>query len=174
MRSEGFIRRLGAVFETRRLGYVSTLVAARIPPERLTEVAAVVSEVPGVTHNYGRRHSYNLWFTLTAKSEAEIERILADLRARTGIGEFHSLPALAMYKIQAIFRAGDERPSAPAPRAETGADAVPLTDDQKRLVRLLAGDFPIVQEPFAELASQAGISAAATCWSRCARGGRRE
>ena len=46
MRSEGFIRRLGAVFDTRRLGYVSTLVAARIPPERLTEVAAVVSELP--------------------------------------------------------------------------------------------------------------------------------
>ena len=31
LRSEGFIRRLGAVFEARRVGYVSTLVAARIP-----------------------------------------------------------------------------------------------------------------------------------------------
>jgi heme b synthase len=159
MRSEGFIRRLGAVFDTRRLGYVSTLVAARIPPERLAEVAAAVSEVPAVTHNYGRRHSYNLWFTLTAESEAEIERILADLRARTGIVEFHSLPAMAMYKIQATFRAGDERPHSPPPRAETSTDAVALTDDQKRLARLAAGDFPIVQEPFAELASQAGISA---------------
>jgi DNA-binding Lrp family transcriptional regulator len=152
------IRRLGAVFDSHRLGYVSTLVAARIPPERLTEVAAMVSEVPAVTHNYGRRHSYNLWFTLTAPSEAEIERTLADLRARTGIGEFHSLPSLAMYKVQAIFRVGDERLSSPASRVETGADAVALTDDQKRLVRLLAGDFPIVQEPFAELASQTSIS----------------
>ncbi len=158
MRSEGIIRRLGAVFETRRLGYVSTLVAARIPPERLAEVAAAVSEVPGVTHNYARRHAHNLWFTLTAPSEAEIERILAGLRARTGISEFHSLPALAMYKVQAVFRVGDERPPAPAPRAETGADAVHLTDDQKRLARLLAGDLPLVQAPFAELASQAGIS----------------
>ena len=158
MRAEGVIRRLGAVFDTRRLGYVSTLVAARIPPERLAEVAAVVSENPAVTHNYGRRHSYNLWFTLTAESDAEIERILADLRARTGIAEFHSLPALAMYKIQATFRAGDERPSSPAPRAETSAEAVTLTDDRKRLVRLLAGDLSIVQEPFAELASRLGIS----------------
>jgi radical SAM protein with 4Fe4S-binding SPASM domain len=158
MRSEGVIRRLGAVFDTRRLGYVSTLVAARIPPDRLAEVAAMVSEVPAVTHNYGRRHSYNLWFTLTAESEAEIERILAGLRARAGIGEFHSLPALAMYKIQATFRAGDQRPSHPAPNAETSADAVALTDDQKRLVRLLAGDLPIAQAPFAELASQAGTS----------------
>ena len=164
MRSEGFIRRLGAVFETRRLGYLSTLVAARIPPERLTEVAAVVSEVPAVTHNYGRRHSYNLWFTLTARSEAEIEHVLADLRVGTGIVEFHSLPALATYKIQATFRAGDERPSSTPPRVETRADAVALTDDQKRLVRLLAGDFPIVQEPFAAMTlsngniERAGIS----------------
>jgi heme b synthase len=162
LRLEGVIRRLGAVFATRRLGNVSTLVAARIPPERLTEVAAVVSRLPAVTHNYGRRHSYNLWFTLTAKSETEIEQALADLRARTGIVEFHSLPAVAMYKIQAIFRVGDERLPSPAPRAERGADAVPLTDDQKRLVRLLARDLPIVQEPFAELASQAGTGPSTT------------
>jgi radical SAM protein with 4Fe4S-binding SPASM domain len=157
MRSEGFIRRLGAVFDTRRLGYVSTLVAARIPPGRLAEVAAAVSELPSVTHNYGRRHSYNLWFTLTAESEGEIERTLADLRARTGIGEFHSLPAMAMYKVQATFRAGDERPSSLAPRAETGTDAVTLTEEQKRLA-WLAGDFPVAQAPFAERASQAGVS----------------
>ncbi len=149
-------------------------MAARVPPERLAEVAAVVSEAPAVTHNYGRRHSYNLWFTLTAESEAEIERILAGLRARTGIAEFHSLPALAMYKIQATFRAGDERPSSPAPRAETSADAVALTDDQKRLVRLLAGDLPIAPAPFAEVASAVRGSASAICWSRYARGGRRE
>ena len=158
MRAEGVIRRLGAVFDTRRLGYVSTLVAARVPPDRLAEVAAMVSEAPAVTHNYGRRHPYNLWFTLTAESEAEIERILAGLRARTGIADFHSLPALAMYKIQATFRAGDERPSTPASRAETSANAVALTDDQKRLVRLLAGDLPIAPAPFAEVASDAGIS----------------
>jgi DNA-binding Lrp family transcriptional regulator len=158
MRLEGVIRRLGAVFEPRRLGYVSTLVAARIPPERLAEVAARISGIPAVTHNYGRRHSYNLWFTLTARSELEIERTLAGLRERTGIREFHSLPALAMYKIQATFRAGDERPSAPPPRVEVREEVVPLTDDQKRLVRLLARDVPIAQEPFAELASQAGMS----------------
>jgi len=68
MRESGSIRRLGAVFDSRRLGYWSTLVAARLPEERLEEVAATVSLLAGVTHNYRRRHAYNLWFTLTAQS----------------------------------------------------------------------------------------------------------
>ena len=149
LRLRGFIRRLGAVFDARRLGYASTLVAALVPPERLDKVAASVSELAGVTHNYGRRHAYNLWFTLTARSEAEIERFLGELRKRTGIREFYSLPATAVYKTQAIFRAGKERPARPMRPATAGKPAaVPqarepeLTEKQKRLARLLRGDCP--------------------------------
>ena len=100
---DGMIRRLGPVFDSRSLGYVSTLVAARIPPERLAEVAARVTRLPGVTHNYERRHAYNLWFTLTCPSAQELDRTLAGLRKETGIPDFHNLPALAVYKIRVQF-----------------------------------------------------------------------
>ena len=159
LRDSGVIRRVGAVFDSRRLGYASTLVAARVPPERLDEVAAMASRLPGVTHNYGRDHAYNLWFTLTAESERRLEEAIDDLKRRSAIPDLHSLPALAVYKIRVNFRFGqagatsDDAP--PVPSAPAG-EAVALSDEQKQLVRLIQGDLPIVAEPFAESARRLG------------------
>jgi DNA-binding Lrp family transcriptional regulator len=124
----------------------------------LDEVAAAVGAIPGVTHSYARRHAINLWFTLTAETQAEIDRTIAALRAKTGIAGFQSLPSLAVYKTQAVFRIGDERPRRPAPPTASSADAVPLSEDQKKLVRLLDGDLPIVPDFFAAPAADAGMS----------------
>jgi DNA-binding Lrp family transcriptional regulator len=68
MTEAGIIRRLGANFASRKLGYTSTLCAARVPPDKLEQFVAVVNHYPGVTHNYLRRHHFNVWFTLIAKS----------------------------------------------------------------------------------------------------------
>ena len=149
MRQTGLIRRLGAVFDSASLGYASTLVAARVPNDRLDSVAQVVNNLPGVTHNYARPGVYNLWFTLTAESTQRIEEILADLRRQTGIEAMHSTPALKVYKIRAVFGSG---PAAPA-RADRRREVRPLDEPQKRLVRLCQGDIPQTAAPFAELAA---------------------
>jgi DNA-binding Lrp family transcriptional regulator len=169
---DGMIRRLGPVFDSRSLGYVSTLVAARIPSERLAEVAARVTRLPGVTHNYERRHAYNLWFTLTCPSAQELDRTLAGLRKETGIPDFHNLPALAVYKIRVQFDlAGKsevpgedmttfpEKGSLPTGRS-AGAHAPgvprPLDEKQKELVRLLQDGLAVEREPFAAMAARLG------------------
>ena len=74
MAEAGIIRRLGANFTSRKLGYTSTLCAARVAPESLDHFVAVVNRYPGVTHNYLRRHRYNVWFTLIAESEERLNR----------------------------------------------------------------------------------------------------
>jgi len=148
----GFIRRIGPVFDSRRLGYTSTLAAARVPAERLAEVAERVSRLPGVTHNYERRGDYNLWFTLTARSEKEIARTLDALGEETGI-VFHSLPALAVYKIRAVFGA-DEATSGGPPRKESSP--AELDDKQKQLVRALQDGVAIEAEPFVSVAERVG------------------
>ena len=154
MRESGVIRRLGAVFDSRSLGYASTLIAARIPPDRVARVAKAVSTLPGVTHNYSREHDYNLWFTLTCPSARRLEETLTDLRGRTGIEDFHSLPALKVYKIRVHFDVGESGQTTPPPPAD--GPVVSLDDEQKQLVRLLQVDLPITAEPFAELARQLG------------------
>ena len=104
--SRGIIRRLGPVFESRKLGYHGTLCAMTVPKERIEEVAAVVNSFPGITHNYLREHQMNMWFTVLAASREELDDILAQIRARAGINEIMELPAEKVYKIKARFNAG--------------------------------------------------------------------
>ncbi|MCX7636069.1 MAG: AsnC family transcriptional regulator [Syntrophales bacterium] len=103
MKGAGIIRRIGAVFNPGRLGYVSTLCAAVVPPEREETFIAVVNAHPGVTHHYRRDGEYNCWFTLICRHEAELMGAIADIKEKTGIGEIVSLRATATYKIDARF-----------------------------------------------------------------------
>jgi DNA-binding Lrp family transcriptional regulator len=103
MAEAGIIRRLGANFTSRKLGYTSTLCAARVGPESLEHFVAVVNRYPGVTHNYLRRHRYNVWFTLIAESEERLNRILEEISAAAEVAEILSLPAQEVFKIKVDF-----------------------------------------------------------------------
>lgn len=102
LKDEGVIRRLGGVFELRRLGYVSTLCALKVPPERLDEVAAVVNSFPGVTHNYLREHEYNMWFTLIGPDRQHLKEVMTAIENRTGLSLLE-LPAERPFKIRVNF-----------------------------------------------------------------------
>ena len=106
LRREGIIRRLGGIFDSRRLGYFSTLCAAKVPEEKILPLAEFLEGITGVTHNYLRNHEYNVWFTLIAVSEEAVESILQQVRAETGVPEIYSLPASRMFKINASFEFG--------------------------------------------------------------------
>jgi len=97
------IRRIGANCNSRKLGYTSTLCAAKVPSRLMTRFVEVVNSYMGVTHNYRRDHDYNIWFTLIAPSEEKIERILREIIELTGVGEVNSLPAERLFKIQVDF-----------------------------------------------------------------------
>ena len=103
LKETGIIRRIGASFDSRALGYASTLAAMQVPEPRLSEVVAVVNSFPGVTHNYRRNHDYNLWFTLIAAGAPEIEGILREIQERTGGLPLLNLPAQRVFKIKAEF-----------------------------------------------------------------------
>ena len=138
----GVIRRVGAFFDARKLGYVSTLVAFAVPEERLDEVAAAVSAVPNVTHNYARTGDYNLWFTVVAETDAALDGIVRDLVNRTGVSSFLELPAVTTYKLRVDFssRAGTDPVSrafgkglaGPAPRKEGDVDLVRRMEEEVR------------------------------------------
>lgn len=99
----GIIRRIGASFSARAVGFTSTLCAARVPQEKIDEFVAVVNTYPGVTHNYEREGDYNIWFTLIAPSRKKINRILAEISRKTGVKEILNLPALKTFKIAVDF-----------------------------------------------------------------------
>lgn len=97
------IRRLGGIFDSRKLGYSGTLCALRVPEGQIGGVAEVVNSYPGVTHNYLREHPYNMWFTLLAPGEAANTRLVEEIKARTGITELLNLPAVRVFKVSVCF-----------------------------------------------------------------------
>ncbi len=99
----GIIRRIGGNFVPGKLGFVSTLCAARVPEEKIEHFAKVVNRFPGVTHNYQRDNTYNVWFTFIAPSAAEIEENLNKIAVETGVSDILNLPATRVFKIKAQF-----------------------------------------------------------------------
>ena len=103
LKDEGIIRRIGAVFDTRKLGFVSTLCTARVPEEKLKAFVEVVNSYAGVTHNYRRSHEYNVWFTFIAPDKETLEESLAEIRDRIGVTDIISMRAVRTFKIDATF-----------------------------------------------------------------------
>ena len=162
MMRDGIIRRLGGVFDTRGLGFASTLVAMKVPPARVEEVAGVVNSYPGVTHNYLRAHEVNLWFTVIAQEEAQVGQIIDEIRARTGIREVWNLPTLRMFKIGTKFDltgedlTPDDEGLGPTTYERRGR--VQLTAVDRGLVRELQENMPLVPRPFKVIGERVGIS----------------
>jgi len=103
LKAAGIIRRIGGNFHSHRLNYASTLCAARVPEEKIEDFVEVVNSYPGVTHNYLRKHDYNVWFTFIAPSMSYIENALREISGKTGVEEIYSLPAVRMFKIRVDF-----------------------------------------------------------------------
>ncbi len=161
LKEAGPLRQIGAIFDTRRLGYASTLVALAVRPERLEEVGQAVSRHPGVSHNYSRAHRFNLWFTLAVPPGTDLQREVLALASQPGVLAALDLPALRLFKIalrldlDAAGEPGEELPAAqPAPGELLAAADIPL-------VRALQDDLPLVQRPFRLLAQREALEEAA-------------
>lgn len=103
LKKKGIIRRIGGNFVPEKIGFVSTLCAARVPEDKIESFAVAVNHYPGVTHNYQRDNKYNVWFTFIAPSMKEIEENLKNISRQTGIREIINMPATKVFKIKAHF-----------------------------------------------------------------------
>lgn len=81
----GVLRQLSAIFDTRKLGYTSSLVAMEIESDKLEHVASKINGHPGVSHNYERDHEFNLWFTLAVPPGADLKAELEKFNVLKGI-----------------------------------------------------------------------------------------
>ena len=104
LKDSGIIRRIGGNFAPEKVGFVSTLCAAKVPEDKISQFAEVVNRYPGVTHNYRRENAFNIWFTFIAPSMEEIEANLKQIAEETGITNILNLPATRVFKIRAEFK----------------------------------------------------------------------
>ncbi len=103
MKDKGIIRRIGGNFVPHKVGFVSTLCAAKVPEDKIDDFARVVNRYTGVTHNYQRDNEFNIWFTFIALSREEIAKNLDKIARETGVKTILNLPATKVFKIRAKF-----------------------------------------------------------------------
>jgi len=103
LKENKIIRRIGGNFVPEKLGFVSTLCAAKVEEDQIDLFASIVNQYHGVTHNYKRDSEFNIWFTFIAPSMEEIEKNLESISQKTGIKDIINLPATKVYKIKAHF-----------------------------------------------------------------------
>lgn len=161
LKGMGLIRQINAIFDTRRLGYKSALIAFAVAPEKLDSVAEKINEHPGVSHNYERNHEYNMWFTLAVPPDSDMKDELDRLAALDGVVKYRLLPTLKMYKIGVKLDMVNEDAEKPKPTddvKELNPDRLEITERDKEFVRELQKDLPVVKEPFKEMAKNLGIT----------------
>ena len=84
----GIVRKVGPALDARRVGLrASTLIAMKVPRNKIRKVAKLVSKYDEVSHCYEREHEYNFWFTIATRDEAELEKILEQIRRGADIVE---------------------------------------------------------------------------------------
>ena len=163
LKEQQVIRQLSAVFDTRSLGYQSTLAAMKVDPARVDEAAEVVIQHPGVSHNYKRNDVFNIWLTVAVPPTDSLELTVQALHRLARADETIILPTLRLYKIgvkldltgKESAMESDENIYSEKRRA---AEKPPLSARDVELIRLLQEDLPVTEEPFAEWARQAGLS----------------
>jgi DNA-binding Lrp family transcriptional regulator len=161
LKQTGILRQLSAIFDTRRLGYKSSLVALEIEPDQLDYVAHQINRHPGVSHNYERNHQFNLWFTLAVPPGFDLKTEVDKFSKLEGIKKIRLLPTIQLFKIGVKLDMIDEKKHDVKPTEEkkkiNNVKFVP-TEKDKEFIRELQKDLEIVDRPFLNTAQKLGIT----------------
>ncbi|MFP6568890.1 MAG: Lrp/AsnC family transcriptional regulator [Dehalococcoidia bacterium] len=172
LKRKNIVRQIGAIFDTRRLGYTTTLVAMRIPEKSLDDAAQIINRHPGVSHNYARNGHFNLWFTLAVSPFEDMDETLAKMVKETGAEATRKMPTIKFFKIGVNFdmvkqesdastyfkpdEPVDSKANTPIMDADWNK-AQALTDFDIAFVRAMQEDLQIIPEPFKDMSDDLGI-----------------
>jgi DNA-binding Lrp family transcriptional regulator len=158
------IRQISAIFDTRVLGYESSLVAARIPSEKLNSAAKAINSHPGVSHNYERNNEFNLWYTVAVPPDSRLglEGTVEVLHKISGAEKTRILPTLKLFKIGVTLdmrEGATSKKEAPqygeADRQNADRN---ISEDDEAAIRALQEDVPLTPRPFDLWGRQEGLS----------------
>ncbi|TBR10926.1 MAG: Lrp/AsnC family transcriptional regulator [Candidatus Nitrosotenuis sp.] len=161
LKSIGVLRQLSAIFDTRKLGYKSSLVAMSIEPDKLDYVANQINRHPGVSHNYERNHEYNLWFTLATPPGTDLKTEVDKFLKLGGIKKVRLLPTIKLFKIGVKLEMVDEKKQEVKPSEEKKQvieTKFTPTEDDKEFIRQLQKDLEVVDRPFLQAAKNLGMT----------------
>ncbi len=176
--SLGEARRIGGIFDGRKLGYVNTLCAASPLPDMEIEFIRYIRALPGVTHFYERgwpaelesgilgfpngENYPKLWFTFGAQVES-FKSEFSKIEEMNLSGLLLNLPSQRMFKTDVIFdlkqlkKNGSDQGNT-KPHKTTKTKHHIFSDTDKAAIRLLQGNMPVKSDFYADSAIRLGIS----------------
>jgi len=159
LKDEKIIRQTSAIFDTKRLGYKSSLVAFKVDEAKIDEAAEIINAHPGVSHNYLRNHDYNIWFTMAVEPNSifGLERTIEILKERTGAEDAIVLPTLKMFKISVKMDTTGKRAKKEKLK-KLAHKEIELTPRHISVIKELQKDIEVVSEPFKKATEKLGLS----------------
>ncbi len=152
------IRQTSAIFDTKRLGYISSLVAFKISADKISDAVKIINSHPGISHNYERNHDFNIWFTLAVAPDSKLglEKTLEVLAQATGAEDYIMLPTLKLFKINVKLNTTgkDEKKEEVKRVKHTDIELTPL---HHAIIRAAQYDIEMTQEPFKKIVDTLNI-----------------
>ncbi len=155
----GIIRQTSAIFDTKRLGYKSSLVAFEVDENDIDKAVAILNAHPGISHNYERNHDFNIWFTIAIEPQSDytLEETVARLAELSGAKDFIILPTLKLFKINVkLDTTGKDAKKEKVKKVKH--KEIEITPLYKEVIRLTQYDIDFVKEPFKKIVDTLGIS----------------
>ncbi|SFV57039.1 Heme biosynthesis protein related to NirD and NirG / Heme biosynthesis protein related to NirL and NirH [hydrothermal vent metagenome] len=156
LRDEKIIRQTSAIFDTKSLGYNSSLVAFKV--DDIENAAKIINEHPGVSHNYERDHEFNLWFTIACAPDSKLglEKTVEFLAKESNAKEYLILPTKRMFKIsvQLDMKGNRAKKEKVAKKKKIPLTLKPLHYD---LIRALQENIEACEKPYDALVQKLDI-----------------
>ena len=159
LKDEKIIRQTSAIFDTKRLGYKSSLVAFKVKEDNIDSASQIINAHPGVSHNYLRDHDYNIWFTMAVSpnSKLGLNETIEILAKLTKAEDFIILPTLKMFKISVKLDTTGKKAKKEKLK-KLSFKEIELTPKHISVIKELQKDIDIVEEPFKEAVERLNIS----------------
>ncbi|MFN3471272.1 MAG: Lrp/AsnC family transcriptional regulator, partial [Aquificaceae bacterium] len=154
LKEDKVIRQISPIYDTKMLGYDSSLVALRVKQEHIERAASFINTHPGVSHNYERTHDFNLWFTIAVPPDVgvSLEDTVKYMAEKVEALDYKVLRTKRVFKIgvKLSYESLMEREEV----SIKSYNYRPLTEEEKLIVRITQEDMPLVSRPFGEYAKR--------------------
>ncbi len=158
LKDKKIIRQISPIYDTKSLGYDSSLVAFSVDKEDLLKVAGIVNQHPGVSHNYERNHPFNLWFTIAVPPDSRLglERTVEILARKSGVKKYVILRTIKFFKIGVKLNpTGTDTTKEKYIEKKTAKRK--LTEEEKLIIKETQFDLPLQKNPFSIYSKKLGI-----------------
>ena len=158
LKEQKIIRQISPIYDTKSLGYDSSLVAFKVEDD-IEKVAQFVNSHPGVSHNYERTHEFNLWFTIAVPPDSSLglERTVQLIAEKNNIKQYAILRTEKLYKIGVKLDTEGTKKKEKIKKTRTKIN-YQLQEEDKEIIKISQEDIPLVENPFEEYVRQLGIS----------------